>query len=222
MLTLRMRLAGPMQSWGTRSRFTQRDTDIEPSKSGVLGLVCAALGIDRGDWDSLKLLTYLRMGVRVDQPGVLRCDYQTAQDYDPANPARVRATSVTQRYYLADAAFLVGLEGDNRTLLEKIDSALRNPHWPLYLGRKAYLPSKPVFLDPGVLDVDLETALSPSSTPFIGSGPEPETLRVALESDRWEGSLRMDQPTDCFGQRRYGARYVLSRSLKREVNDVSL
>jgi len=43
MPTLLLRLAGPMQSWGLSSRFTIRDTSLEPSKSGVLGLLCAAL-----------------------------------------------------------------------------------------------------------------------------------------------------------------------------------
>ena len=45
--TLLLRLQGPMQSWGTTSRFDERDTQLEPSKSGVLGLVCAAIGRDR-------------------------------------------------------------------------------------------------------------------------------------------------------------------------------
>ena len=47
MSVLLMRLAGPMQSWGTRSRFSNRDTGLEPSRSGVIGLLCAALGRPR-------------------------------------------------------------------------------------------------------------------------------------------------------------------------------
>ena len=43
MSVLLLRLAGPMQAWGTQSRFTVRDTGLEPSKSGVIGLLCAAL-----------------------------------------------------------------------------------------------------------------------------------------------------------------------------------
>lgn len=37
----------PMQSWGTRSRGVIRDTTSEPTKSGVVGLIAAALGISR-------------------------------------------------------------------------------------------------------------------------------------------------------------------------------
>jgi len=79
MTTLLLRLAGPMQSWGTQSRFDHRDTGLEPSKSGVVGLLCAALGRPRAADGSD--LAALRMGVRVDREGVLKVDYQTAGSY---------------------------------------------------------------------------------------------------------------------------------------------
>ena len=85
MSVLLLRLAGPMQSWGTSSRFTERDTRREPSKSGVIGLACAALGKPRQEkpehadrWPTLEELSDLRMGVRVDLEGQVRKDYQTA------------------------------------------------------------------------------------------------------------------------------------------------
>ena len=74
--TLLLRLAGPMQSWGTQSRFTVRDTGSEPSKSGVIGLLCAALGLGRAA--PLDEFASLRMGVRVDAPGMMQVDYHTA------------------------------------------------------------------------------------------------------------------------------------------------
>ena len=74
MPTLLLRLAGPMQSWGTTSRFDERDTQLEPSKSGVIGLLCAALGRDRAE--SVDDLAALRMGVRVDREGVPMRDFQ--------------------------------------------------------------------------------------------------------------------------------------------------
>ena len=61
MATVLLRLIGPMQSWGTTSRFDERDTGKEPTKSGVLGLVAAALGIDRENWHDLEPLCRLRM-----------------------------------------------------------------------------------------------------------------------------------------------------------------
>src|SRR5690606_33869407 len=71
-------LSGPMQSWGTQSRFAHRDTDFEPSKSGVLGLVGSALGMSRDDDDLLQALASLKMGVRVDREGRILRDYHTA------------------------------------------------------------------------------------------------------------------------------------------------
>src|SRR5260370_17357943 len=74
--TLLLRLAAPMQSWGTQSRFVVRDTGLEPSKSGVIGLLCAALGRPREA--PMEDLARLRMGVRVDRGGVMQTDYHTA------------------------------------------------------------------------------------------------------------------------------------------------
>ncbi|MBU1405405.1 MAG: type I-E CRISPR-associated protein Cas5/CasD, partial [Proteobacteria bacterium] len=142
MPTLLLRLVGPMQSWGTTSRFDQRDTGKEPSKSGVIGLLAAAMGIDRENWPDLEPLTRLALGVRHDRPGVPKRDYQTAgcatgDTIIKADGKPSKDGVVSQRFYLADAAFLVGLEGDDRVFLEKVHAALRNPVWPLALGRKS-------------------------------------------------------------------------------------
>ena len=59
MSTLLLRLAGPLQSWGTDSKFEVRRTENEPSKSGVIGLVAAALGIRRNE--EISELNSLRM-----------------------------------------------------------------------------------------------------------------------------------------------------------------
>ncbi|MBF6357022.1 type I-E CRISPR-associated protein Cas5/CasD [Nocardia higoensis] len=72
---LLLRLAGPLQSWGSRSRFAHRDTDLRPTKSGVIGLCAAAMGLDRAD--PLGPLAELRFGVRADRPGTVIRDYQT-------------------------------------------------------------------------------------------------------------------------------------------------
>ena len=76
MTVLLLRLAGPMQAWGDNSRFTRRDTRMIPTKSGVLGLLAAADG--RRRTDPIEDLAGLRFGVRVDQPGQLQRDFQTA------------------------------------------------------------------------------------------------------------------------------------------------
>lgn len=165
MSTLLMRLAGPMQSWGTQSRFSIRDTGLEPSKSGVIGLLCAALGKPReeknGDeehWPPLAALAGLTMGVRVDRPGSMKRDFHTAQNVAKAGGG-IKECELSTRYYLADADFLVGLESDGEALLCKLDWALDHPVWPLFLGRKSFVPAVPVHLPDGVRPVSLLPAL---------------------------------------------------------------
>lgn len=217
MPTLLLRLVGPMQSWGTTSRFDQRDTGKEPSKSGVLGLLAAALGLDRENWTKLEPLTYLAMGVRHDRPGIPKRDYQTAgcaasDTVIKADGTQSKDGVVSQRFYLSDAAFLVGLECEDRSLLEKIHAALRDPVWPLALGRKSYVPSEPIWVENGVQDVPLRDVLA--RWPWIAAPRTweelPEKLLVSFESEDDSGVLKMDQPLSSFADRRFGARFVRS------------
>jgi CRISPR system Cascade subunit CasD len=204
MNVLLLRLAGPMQSWGVQSRFTVRDTGLEPSKSGVVGLLCAALGRRRHEpVDDLAALT---MGVRIDQEGTMARDYHTAMDILTAG-GKLKGTEPSNRYYLADARFLVGLEGDDLDLLTQFHNALANPHWPLYLGRKAFVPGEPVWLKDGLLpDTNLRSALG--TYPWLGpEDKKPESqMRLVLE-DPDGPEVRPDQPLS-FAERRFAPRRV--------------
>jgi CRISPR system Cascade subunit CasD len=218
--TLLLRLAAPMQSWGTQSRFPVRDAGSEPSKSGVVGLLCAALGRPR-DAD-LSDLAALSMGVRVDRPGSLRRDYHTAGAGYGVRTAEDKpgGTVLSSRYYLADACFLVGLEGP-RALLENLEAALAQPRWPLYLGRKAFVPGLPVRLPdhppgPGLRDAPLWDALGAAPWP-VDERPvrdRPARLRVVLDEQAMPtatGALlevRSDVPLS-FAKRRFALRRVL-------------
>ncbi len=143
--TLLLHLEGPMQSWGFRSRFDYRDTALEPTRSGIIGLICAAMGIGREE--DISRFDCLRMGVRVDKEGRVERDYHTALHVIKAD-ASGTDTVVSRRDYLADACFTVGLESKNLDLLREIETALRNPVWFLYLGRKSFPLTRPP-LDPG-------------------------------------------------------------------------
>jgi CRISPR system Cascade subunit CasD len=204
--TLLLRLAGPLQSWGITSRFDQRDTGKEPSKSGVIGLLAAAIGIERENWVNLEPLTHLSMGVRHDRSGVPKRDYQTAQNIISADHSKIHPTAVTTRDYLSDAAFLVGLESHDKVLLAKIHEALRNPVWPLALGRKSYVPSESIWIPNGFQDKPLRDALM--FWPWLGLGDAPEKLLYSWESTDGTGSMRMDQPLSSFAERRFGSRFV--------------
>ena len=217
MPTLLLRLVGPMQSWGTTSRFDERDTGKEPSKSGVIGLLAAALGIDRENWTDLEPLTHLSMGVRHDRPGVPKRDYQTAGCAEAYTIIKADGTPsrdgvVSHRFYIADAAFLVVLEGDDRALLKKAHAHLQNPAWPLALGRKSYLPSEPIWIENGVQDALLRDILArwPWTALLRKWELPPERLLVSFESEDGSGVLKMDQPLSSFAERRFGARFVRS------------
>lgn len=212
MPTLLLRLSGPMQSWGTTSRFDERDSQLEPSKSGVLGLVCAALGRDRAE--SVDDLARLKMGVRVDREGLLMRDYQTATGVmSAAGKVDIARTVISPRYYLSDAAFLVGLEGSDRSFLERIHCALHAPVWPLALGRKSFPLGEPVWLKNGLRDEALRAALV--AYPRIVAARKAHRdspIRLILEHET-VGAVRLDQPVAPFAQRRFGPRYVASESI---------
>ena len=205
MATLLLRLQGPMQSWGVQSRFGVRDTAREPSKSGVIGLLCAALG--RSRIEAINDLAALRMGVRIDKPGQVQMDFHTAKDVLKASGG-TKDTELSRRYYLADAAFLVGFESENIALLKALQAALLSPTWSLFLGRKAFVPSPPVYLPDGLWENDdLEDALR--LYPWLGNQDEkgqPEKLRVMLDHPDGE-IMRSDQPIS-FAERKFAPRRV--------------
>lgn len=148
-IALRLRLAGPMQAWGDSSRFVNRGTRQEPTKSGVLGMLAAAQG--RRRTDPVEDLAGLRFGVRIDQPGQLLRDFQVARSLDG------RATMpLSYRYYLADAVFLAVVQGP-AGLIKGLHDALREPVFPLYLGRRSCVPSGKICL--GTTELGLEEAL---------------------------------------------------------------
>ncbi len=148
MSTLLLKLAAPLQSWGDASRFTRRTTRHEPTKSAVLGLIAAAQG--RRRTDSIEDLLLLKFAVRIDQPGTMMRDFHTAHDN------KGNSMPLSERYYLSDAVFVVGLEAD-RNLLEGIANALLHPSFPLYLGRRSCTPSGKLVLD--ITDDGLVSAL---------------------------------------------------------------
>jgi len=196
MPTLLLRLVGPMQSWGVQSNYAHRDTALEPSKSGMIGLVCAALGRPRTD--PISDLASLTMGVRVDREGAVLSDYHTAgrDGFLRAGGSVERKDVIlSDRFYLADAAFLVGLQSNDTVLLKQVQDALEHPHWMLCLGRKAFVPSEPVALPDGLRDADLWTALTdyrPRLRP-TRHRLDDDRVRVMLEDETGD-IVRRDQP----------------------------
>ncbi|QPK78813.1 type I-E CRISPR-associated protein Cas5/CasD [Corynebacterium lizhenjunii] len=147
--SLLLLLKGPLQSWGDDSRYKQRTTQAVPSKSGVIGLLAAAVG--RRRTDPLEDLAGLRFGVRVDQPGTVLRDFQTALEPKAQNP------NLVTRHYLTDAVFVAAVESADREFLSSLEAALHSPRFPLYLGRRS-CPA-PLQLSLGIREGDLCQAL---------------------------------------------------------------
>lgn len=192
MSTLLLRLAAPLQAWGTDSKFEIRRTNREPSKSGVIGMLAAALGLPRNA--DLSELATLHFGVRVDRNGEVIKDYHTAKG---------KEAFVTERYYLSDAVFLVGLDSENRLLLEKLETALRYPYFPLFLGRRSCPPTLPLVL--GIRDKNLETALREEEN--LNSIPESvrksyRYIRLDCEPGEQMGAIARDLPISFNSEKR--------------------
>ena len=223
MTVLQIRLEGPMQAWGTHSKFTERDTGREPSKSGIVGLICSAAGIQRNE--DISNLTTLRMGVRVDREGIMKNDFHTALEVPKADPKGRPDTVISNRFYLADACFLVGLEG-NSEILQGIENALTNPKWIPFLGRKAFPPSTPLLFDGCQHETTLEESFL--LTPWLGRPNDdlPERLRIVTESDGESGDVRMDNPQSfdkrTFSPRSVNTYWVESNLLPRRDSSVSV
>jgi CRISPR system Cascade subunit CasD len=227
MPTLLMCFDAPMQSWGTRSRFASRDTATEPTKSGVIGILAAALGIPQDADEEIRTLAGLRMGVRIDREGILESDFHTVQNV-PNTEGKNHRTAVTQRFYLANALFLVALESDDTPLLHQLLNALHQPHWPLYFGRKAFPPARPLPThglpgeDQPVTAHPLEHALR--THPWLENHPHstnrqhkrdtntsPTWLRTVIDADPFalDVELRHDFPLSFNPQQRsYASRAV--------------
>jgi len=155
---LALLLDGPLQSWGHESRFERRTTALHPTRSAILGLIAAALGIDKqapneaaqiARFSGLRttVVTLPRRSSRnEDRPMQRLEDYHTVTGIRRAcGKVDKDATVQTYRHYLLDARFGVLLEGP-AALLEEIAAALRNPKWGLWLGRKCCLPASPVLV----------------------------------------------------------------------------
>jgi len=199
--TLFLRLEGPLQAWGDQeSKFVIRRTAEAPTKSGVIGMLCAALGVSRpqapGEW--LPKLSDLHMGVRIDRPGVRWWDYHTvgarmqmriAEGEGKTKPGAM----LTRREYLCDASFLVALQGEP-ALIAELETAMGNPRWTLYLGRKSCPPSRPLLEHTSDAFPDLLSALT--SVPWrrrLEEDLPPQTVNCLLD---WEPTSEQPEAPD--------------------------
>jgi len=239
-----LRLEGPLQSWGDDSRWSVRRTRSEPTKSGVLGMLAAALGYGMdaaGQAGVRRLGEALRLAVREDRAGTPLRDYHTVVGGVLSAEGRIKInastrepeTVVSERYYLSDACFLAAVTGA-ADLLAELREAVQRPVWTPFLGRKSCPPAAPLWpalpqAPPDAEFSGLQAALE--SVPWLGDrtpngqDARPQWVRAVEELPPGGGgggtgllSPRRDVPVS-FRQRQFGLRYV--REYRVRIPDAS-
>jgi CRISPR system Cascade subunit CasD len=207
-------LDAPLQSWGYGSRFDRRTTLSYPTRSGILGLICAALGKDRTDTAALAELDALSVTVLVFAQGGRLMDFHTVGGgYDRKTQKQFivhtaegklrspgKETVQTDREYLEESRFGAVVGGD-KGRIEEIAVAMANPKWGVWLGRKACIPASPICAGVWATEEEAEQALVKAA----GSGVL-RRIREAQTFDAGTDTL-MDRPTD-FARRQFAPRRV--------------
>lgn len=154
MTGLLLHLSAPLQSWGTDSQWNTRHTHTHPTRSGLIGLLAAAEGLQRGE--PLDRYDVLEFTIRIDRPGAPLVDFHTVGGGRPREQTPPRAmgghraagkgTIVSHRHYLTDAAFTVAITSTDPQTLDDLKTALQHPIYTLYLGRRSCPPSSPLLI----------------------------------------------------------------------------
>ncbi len=218
---LALKFDAPLQSWGFASRFQRRTTGLHPTKSGVVGLLCAALGLARGsaaEQETLPALAAFQMTVVTiprtksgvnDEASEIQLPLRRLEDfhtigggYNPdtnwqsmsrsADGKTLKNPVVSRRQYLLDASYGVLLAGDDHELLARVADALRNPVWGVWFGRKCCIPAAPLYRAGPCDELVAWHAL-------IGDRPREHFTRV-IETDHFDAGTDSinDQPVS-FG-----------------------
>lgn len=210
---LALYLDAPMQSWGYQSRFDRRTTFGCPTRSGVFGMLCAAMGRDWSDVDVLNRLNVVDMKVFVLRSGGRFWDYHTVGGgYDKKTQPQFivqkasggpRGTVETDREYLASSRFGVVLAGP-ADIIDESAEAMKNPVWGVWFGRKACIPASIIFQ--GIFEGEQDAVLCLKRCAGLSSDANVKSVKNAISFDDGSDTL-MDQPLD-FKKREFAPRRI--------------
>ena len=214
-----LRLEGALQAWGEMSKWDFRDSADFPTKSGIVGLLGCALGVQRGDPLLHELSEAITVAVRADRPGLRMVDFQTVTGNPLRNaegkPKSGGNTIISRRAYLQDACFTVFI-GTDDAWRARLVSALEAPRWSLFLGRKNCVPSRPVLEAVSTDYLSLQDALA--RYPAADRAATPMLCEVEQASPALSAYLRPDRLVS--GNREFALRRVW-RGVVKEDADVS-
>ena len=207
MRILSFTIEGVLQSWGEQSSWNLRDSADWPTKSGVIGMIGAAMGLGYEDKAIGELCEAVEMGVKTKLAYHPQLDdYQTVNYFGGvlANGTRetrnAQKTIVQHKRYIMDRKFLIALSA-SKEVLDAIYQAMLDPVWAMHLGRACCPPSRPLLPVVGEYE-SLEEALV--SIPLNDA----ETEVIQIEGT--EGQRRTDVRI-AAERKRYEERYVLTK-----------
>jgi CRISPR system Cascade subunit CasD len=196
-----LKLDGVMQGWGGHTYEDWRPTELFPTRSGLLGLLGACLGIDRQDisrLDSLasSMLFTIRADRKIDKnknylKTIRLCDYHTILEARKVDGKPNDNPVQSYRWYLYDALFTVIIQETDNALfpLEKIADSIRKPVYTPFLGRRSCPLSRPL--------------LNHDSQPFFA-----ESVRNVLEQDRSNSLVVYSESPDLISDQKIRMRDV--------------
>ncbi len=225
------RLYGPMCSWGEIAVGESRHTADHPSRSALLGLFAAALGIERAEEKThAELASAWRFGIKLLAPGLLLRDYHTVQA--PKRQAKVRHrtrrsellapsvnTLLSTREYRTDSVSVIAAElvRASRWTLNGMREALQRPCFPLYLGRKSCppaLPLAPRLVQAATLREALDAGQPPLASLHRGKLLEADRVQEPWPTDEdrrwfrmeavhyfWEGEMHLEDAATDAGRK---------------------
>lgn len=211
-----LRLEGPMQAWGTHTFEDFRPSSLYPTRSGLLGLLGACLGLERSDMaEQQALAASVEFTVRVDpqlarvgkekavtvaKPCIKLPDFHTVMDARKVDGSVNKFPVVSRREYLFDAAFTVaiGSRGGASYSLDQLAEALRRPCYTPSLGRRSCPLTRPL----------LAAQVEANSARAALAGFEPNNGLVYCEAEKSLQPVRLRDVPLHGRKRQFGTRLV--------------
>jgi len=144
MKTLILKTEG-LSAYGLQTFDVHRRVNHFPTRSAIIGLLSASLGITREQHASLyELSQCLTIAVQVNNTGEKMTDYHTVQNFRSPMGKIQKGTKPTHREYWCDSehTFAITAELD---VIDKLVAAVKAPEFTLFQGRKSCPLTRPLF-----------------------------------------------------------------------------